>query len=210
MRFSDRHSYSEKTSSMRSVNHRTWARRCVDPRDAIFLPMVCFLEYGPSWSKHFLKCIRWQGQKWGPIFGSPIEPAKRVDPLWVHPFCGLHSGPESGRCFLGALAVCDWFLEGGGLRPCWCWTQVKVGSFWVLNQILVSPSVPCHSAISSGGLRWGLVPGEAFCGLWIHLHASAAEKESPGRPFELFCQKGKKTDWDRWQQLGVSWHDSRV
>ena len=39
---------------------------------------------------------------------------------------------------------------------------MKVGSFWVLNQILVSSSVPCHSAISSGGLRWGLAHGETF------------------------------------------------
>ena len=34
--------------------------------------------------------------------------------------------------------------------------------FWALSQILASPSVPCHSAILSGGLWWGLVHGEIF------------------------------------------------
>ena len=39
---------------------------------------------------------------------------------------------------------------------------MKVCSCWTLNQILVSPSVPCHSATSSGGLQWVLVHGEIF------------------------------------------------
>ena len=37
-------------------------------------------------------------------FWSTMQPAKRVDPLWVHPFCGLHRGPEKGPC-LGALPM---------------------------------------------------------------------------------------------------------
>ena len=43
--------------------------------------------------------------------------------------------------------------------------MLESGECWfvlVLHQILVGPSVPCHSAISSGGLRWGLVHGETF------------------------------------------------
>lgn len=35
------------------------------------------------------KLLSGTDEKIGPIFGSQIEPAKRVDPLWVHPFCGL-------------------------------------------------------------------------------------------------------------------------
>ena len=46
------------------------------------------------------------GEKIGPIFGSQIEPAKRVDPLWGHPFCGLDFGPECGRCFCGLPVAC--------------------------------------------------------------------------------------------------------
>ena len=45
-------------------------------------------------------------EKVGPVFGSQIEPAKRVDPLWVHPFCGLHFGPKCGRCFCGLPVAC--------------------------------------------------------------------------------------------------------
>ena len=50
-----------------------------------------------------------------------------MDPLWVHPFCGPHSGPENGRCFLGALVVCDRLLAGGGFRALWCCIQEKLG-----------------------------------------------------------------------------------
>ena len=71
----------------------------------------------------FFKLFVGKVKKSGPIFGSPIKPAKRVDPLWVHPFCGLHSGPESGRCFLAhwrsvidSLKVTVFVPVGVGLR----------------------------------------------------------------------------------------------
>ena len=47
-----------------------------------------------------------KGPKTGPIFRSRIEPAKRVDPLWVHSFCGLHFWPRRWSLFLGAVASC--------------------------------------------------------------------------------------------------------
>ena len=52
-------------------------------------------------------------------------------------------------CFLGALAVCDCLLEGGGHRPCWCWMHAKVGSFRVLNQIPVSMRIQYQAFLSS-------------------------------------------------------------
>ena len=135
-------------------------------------------------------------QKRGPIFESRIEPAKRVDPLWVHPFCGPHSCPENGRCFLGALAVCEYLLEGGGFRSLWCWIQVRVGSLWLFIEILVSSSVPYHSTISSGGLRRRLVHGQhvmAFGCIYMQVrqikkvqagHWSYSVRESKGQ-FEI-------------------------
>ena len=34
--------------------------------------------------------------------------------------------------------------------------------------------------------------GETFMVFWIHLHASAAKKERPGRPFEFFVREAKR------------------
>ena len=93
---------------------------------------------------------------------------------------------------MGASAVCDKFLEGDDLHPFWFFTQVKFGSFWVLNQITVSPFVLCHSAISPGGLRGGLVHCETSMVFGFALHASAAEKEIPGRPSSYLVRKAKR------------------
>ena len=91
------------------------------------------------------------GQKLGPTFGARIEPAKRVDPQWVHPFCGLHSGPKCGRCFCGPLAACCCFFVCVDVGPCWYCGE---GVNWVLLVFQSGSdeiSAPCPSAISSAG-----------------------------------------------------------
>ena len=84
-----------------------------------------------------------------------------------------------------------------------CWAALRVppppppcpaGSVWLLLACRSDSCEPfCwyHSASSSGALKRGLGSWwNCYC-LWIHLHESATEVGSLGRPFELFISKAK-------------------
>ena len=76
------------------------------------------------------------------------------------PFSSRKSSPQNGWTHYGstrfagrilaqkmvAVSWVRWWsvmvFDSGGLRPCWCWGQVKVDSFWLFTEVLVSSFVP--------------------------------------------------------------------
>ena len=117
-----------KSSDLRSL--LCWSERC-----NTFIYGV-FFGIWIMWRKHFFQIIRWQGQKIRAHFRVANQARKTGGPTMGPPV--LRAAFWSGKwsLFFGALAICDWFLQGRGLPSCLWWNQVNVGSFWFLIRFL--------------------------------------------------------------------------